>query len=445
MKRIKLLFHERERRLKYNSLIMLLCQFLTMAVSFLLIPIIMGYIGVADYGIWITLIGIIEWFNLFDIGLGHGLRNRYVEAKASGNIEAINKYVSTAFFMLLFISCGIFFVFSLLSLFLNWSSILNAPQEMAEDLNILVLFIGAFFCIRFVVNIVNILLTADHYPAIPAIILLISNVFSLCTVYFLTKTTESSILKLGIYYSISQLLPLLVAFVYFFATKYHPIIPHFSQFSEKYIRMIFSLGGQFFLIQITAMLLFTTNNLIIAHTCEMTDVAEFNVAFKYMNIVFMIFMTMLTPLWSACTEAYTRGDIVWIKNIFKRMNKIWLLLFAFGLILVVTSPFVYKIWLKDEVKPNFLLLGMMLVYVVLLMRYTLYRTFMNGTGKIRLQFYITSIESLLHIPLAVLMGQWIGIYGVLLVMIIWAVVNSVWEPIQYKRILNKSAQGIWLK
>lgn len=437
------LLDNRERRLKINSIVMLVCQCLTMAVSFLLIPIIMKYIGVSDYGVWITLIGIIEWFNLFDIGLGHGLRNRYAEAKAKGDAEAIKKYVSTAFFMLLFISCGIFFIFSLFSLWVNWASILNAPQAMAADLRILALFIGGFFCIRFVINLINILLTADQYPAIPAAILFTGNALSLCTVYILTRTTEPSILKLGVCYSVSHLFPILITFVYFFLTKYRPIIPRFSQFSKAYIRLIFSLGMQFFLIQITAMLLFTTNNLIIAHTCKTTDVTEFNVAYKYMNIIFMVFMTLLTPLWSACTDAYTRGDMIWIERMFKRMNKIWLLLVCCGGLLVIISPFTYWIWLKDVMKPDFVLLGMMLVYMAFWMRYTLYRTFMNGTGKIRLQFYITSIESLLHIPLAILMGQLFGIYGVLFIMIIWAVINSIWEPIQYKKILNNLATGVW--
>lgn len=434
---------ERNNRLKLNSIIMLVCQLMSMGISFLLIPIMMRYIGVSDYGVWITLIGIIEWFNLFDIGLGHGLRNRYAEAKAIGDVVAIKKYVSTAFFMLLFISCGIFLLFCVFSLWVNWASILNAPQTLASDLRILVLFIGGFFCVRFVINIINILLTADQNPALPAIILFMGNALSLCTTYTLTQISTPSILKLGICYSISNLFPVFVAFIYFFLTKYKSIFPRYSQFSKSYIRLIFSLGVQFFLIQVTSMLLFTTNNLIIAHTCRTTDVTMFNVAFKYMNILFMIFMTMLTPLWSACTDAYTRGDLTWIKITFKRMNKIWALLIGCGVVLIIISPLTYWVWLQDEIKPDFILLVMMLIYMTFWMKYTLYRTFMNGTGKIRLQFYITSIESLLHIPLAIVMGQWIGVYGILLVMITWAIINSIWEPIQYWRILNNTARGVW--
>lgn len=434
---------KRESRFKRNVVVMLICQILTIGTSFLLIPITMGYIGVSDYGVWITLVGIIEWFNLFDIGLGHGLRNRYAEAIAKDNIEEVKKYVSTSFFVLLFISIGLFVLFIPFSLLVDWPLILNTPPEMALDLKILALSIGSFFCTRFVVNIVNILLTADQHPAIVAVILLLGNIISLCTVYFLTKTVEGSILWLGIALSASQLLPLLVSFFYFFSTRYRRIIPRFSQLDKVYIGLIFSLGVRFFMIQITAMLLFTTNNLIIAHVCGTAIVTEFNVAYKYMNIIFMVFMTMLTPLWSACTEAFSRGDRIWIEKTFRQMNRIWMLLVVGGIILVMISPFTYWIWLKDKIQPDFLLLLLMFVYMILWMRYTLFRTLMNGTGKIRLQFYVTSVEALLHIPLAIFMGEWLGVYGVIIVMILWAAINSVWEPIQYKRILNYRAYGIW--
>lgn len=77
--------------------------------------------------------------------------------------------------------------------------------------------------------------------------------------------------------------------------------------------------------------------------------------------------------------------------------------------------------------------------------YTLYRTFMNGTGKIKLQFYVTSIEAILHIPIAIVLSKWLGMYGLVITMIVWAGINSVWEPIQYKRILHNTARGIWNK
>jgi hypothetical protein len=68
---------------------------------------------------------------------------------------------------------------------------------------------------------------------------------------------------------------------------------------------------------------------------------------------------------------------------------------------------------------------------------------MNGAGKISLQFIVTFIQSLLHIPFAILMGKYIGLPGIVMVMILWAFINAIWEPIQFSRIINKTAKGIW--
>lgn len=436
---------KRSSRLKLNSTILLICQFSNMGISFFIVPLTMSYLGVEDYGVWITFITIIEWFNLFDIGLGHGLRNKYTEAKANGLVEEIIRYVSSAFYVLVFISLILVFVFLILAFIVDWTVVLNARKEMYIELRYLVLFVGFFFCARFVLNIISVLLTADQQPFISAVILLSGNVLSVLGIYLLINNTAPSILWLGMVTTISQLIPLMIAFIYFFSNRYVKIRPRISSFSKKHVGAIFNLGGRFFCIQITALLLFATNNMILAHTCGNSSVSEFSIAYKYMNIIYLIFMSLLTPLWSACTDAYAKKDYIWIKNIFARFKRVWMGMMGIGLVLMLMSPLVYKVWLKNEIIPDYILLLLLYIYMWLWTWYTLYRTFMNGTGKIRLQFYITSIEAILHIPIAIFLSKWLGIYGLVITMIIWAGINSIWEPIQYKRILHNTAYGIWNK
>lgn len=436
---------KRSSRLKLNSTILLICQFSNMGISFFIVPLTMSYLGVEDYGVWITFITIIEWFNLFDIGLGHGLRNKYTEAKANGLVEEIIRYVSSAFYVLVFISLILVFVFLILAFIVDWTVVLNARKEMYIELRYLVLFVGFFFCARFVLNIISVLLTADQQPFISAVILLSGNVLSVLGIYLLINNTAPSILWLGMVTTISQLIPLMIAFIYFFSNRYVKIRPRISSFSKKHVGAIFNLGGRFFCIQITALLLFATNNMILAHTCGNSSVSEFSIAYKYMNIIYLIFMSLLTPLWSACTDAYAKKDYIWIKNIFARFKRVWMGMMGIGLVLMLMSPLVYKVWLKNEIIPDYILLLLLYIYMGLWTWYTLYRTFMNGTGKIRLQFYITSIEAILHIPIAIFLSKWLGIYGLVITMIIWAGINSIWEPIQYKRILHNTAYGIWNK
>lgn len=447
LRNFKILNKGDERSIKYrtNTIVLIFCQVLSLASSMLLVPIVLNYLGVEEYGIWITLTTIIAWFSFFDIGLGNGLRNKYAEAKAKENLHDIKLYVSTTFFLLAGISIVIFFLFMVVAIFTNWSVVLAAQEDLASQLKILAIFIAATLSFRFIVNIISVILTADQEPSITAIINLFSNLLSLSVVYLISKILPPNLVILGICLSLCQIIPLSVAFFYYFNTRYKEIFPKWRNFSVKHIRSILSLGIRFFLIQITALILFQTNNIIIAHTCGLADVTEFNISYKYMSILHIFFMTILTPLWSASTDAYFKGDITWLKNSIHKLNLIWILTLIGGILLVMTSSFLYKIWLKGTLNPNLILLSLLLFYFACLMRSNIYRSFMNGVGKIGMQFYITLLQSILHIPIAIYMGNFLGINGVVLTMILSTFINSLWEPIQFNRIINNRAYGIWNK
>lgn len=445
LNRIKDILKDQTRSAKYkkNILLSLIFQVFSVVVSFLLVPVTLNYLGVEEYGVWITLTNLIAWFAFFDVGLGHGLRNKYAEAKAKDNLEDMKNYVSTAFFSLIGISAIIFIICGSASQFINWSVVLNAPLALERELSAIAFILISMFCVRFIVSIINSLLTADQEPALPVLINGLGNLISLIVVYIVTKTTEPSLLYIGIALSGSQLFPLVCAFIYYFRTKYKIVIPSFNHFSKDHVKSIFSLGVRFFLIQLTALVLLQGNNIIIAHICGLKEVSVFNIAFKYINIIYIVFATFLSPLWTASTDAYTRGDIDWIKNSIHKLNKLWLVMIAFGTVLVAISPFVYKLWLKDSISPDFVLLLLILLYFIFLSRSTIYRSFMNGAGKISLQFYVTMIQSVLHVPLAIVFGHLLGVNGVVAIMILWAFINSIWEKIQFNYIINDKAKGIW--
>ena len=69
----------------------------------------------------------------------------------------------------------------------------------------------------------------------------------------------------------------------------------------------------------------------------------------------------------------------------------------------------------------------------------------NGIGTIKLQTYVTLIGLVLHIPLSLCLGQYIGAIGVVISMIIINIIYSSFFTIQISKLLNKKAKGIWIK
>lgn len=428
-----------------NVFLLLLVPFLSILLSFLLVPLTLRRLGLEEYGVWITISSVIGWLAHFDFGLGNGLRNKYATAKAKEDLTEVRQYVSTAFAGLVFISSIIALFFIIASPFIDWAAILNAPARLKSDINILVLVVIGSFCLKLVLNIVSILLTADQEPAIPAIIGLIGSILSLCSVYFVTVFFTPSLFYIGIALTISQTIPSLISFVYFFATRYRHISPQIKYFSKNHIKSIFSIGIRFFFIQLTAIAIYQTNVIIIAHTCGLTEVTEYNLAYKYISIIHLVFIACTNPLWSASTEAFIKNEIEWIKNSINNLHRLLIAFIFFGVFLISISSFFYKVWFKNVLQPNNLLLALILVYVISICRTLIYRSFMNGVGKITLQFYVTMAQSVLHIPLAYFLGKIWGIYGVISAMFLWSLINNIWEPIQFQKIILKKATGVWNK
>ena len=434
---------QRTKAYKKNALGLLVIQILNVGINFLLVPIVIHALGKEEYGIWVVLVTIVGWLGLFDMGLGHGLRNKYAEAKAKGHFEDVKRYVSTAFFVVSGISLAVFLLFMTVFPFVSWTAIFACRETLAPQLNSLILIVIGSFCLRFACSICNSLLLADQKPALSNLIHLSSHILALIVVATMVLFFDTNLFTLGSALAVSQSIPPVLAFFLLFTTLYKEIRPERRYFSKDHVRLIFSLGIRFFMIQLTALILFQTNNFIIAHTCSLNDVAEFNIAYKYIGILQIAFMAILTPLWSASTEAFTRGDTQWIKNAIKKINLLWIMAIFAGILMTVASPWAYYLWLQGSITANLFLLSLCLVYYICLLRVATYRSFMNGTGKIKLQFYVTMIQALLHVPLAVWLGNYYGIAGVLISMIFWQAINCIWEPYQYRLIVSGKARGIW--
>ena len=71
-----------EKNLKKNSVLLAVYKAVSMVLSMLYVPVILGYLGTGLYGIWATILNVISWVNYFDIGIGNGLRNKLSAALA---------------------------------------------------------------------------------------------------------------------------------------------------------------------------------------------------------------------------------------------------------------------------------------------------------------------------------------------------------------------------
>ena len=436
---------ERSVLVKKNIYFSFLIKGFSISISLLLVPLTLNYLSVYEFGVWLTLSSIFTWINYFDIGLGNGLRNRLAESMAKHDKKLGQIYVSTTFFILSLIVSVVFLIFLAFQPYLNWAEILNADPEKVANLNKIIVISFAFFCLNFLFKIIGIIYAAAQKPAFNDLITFLGSLLSLIIIFILTKTTEGTLMNVAVVFSAAPTVILLVAFPITFYGYFKDFRPKIRAIKPYYAKDLMNLGVQFFILQISGLLIFGTSNIIISRILGPEQVAPYNIAFKYFSIATMVFNIIIAPMWSASTDAFAKGDLLWIKKYMQGMLKVSIISTIGVLALILTSNIAYHLWIGAAVIIPFKLSIWMGLYTIIVLWSTCFSTFLFGIGKLRIQLINTVIASCLFIPLALWLSKSLGITGIVIALCITNLSGAILNPVQYKKIISGKASGIWDK
>jgi len=432
---------------KKNIFALFTIKLFSLVLGLSLVPLTINYLNPTKYGIWITLSSVIGWFSFFDIGLGNGLRNKFIEAVSTGDNQLAKVYVSTTYVMLSFIIGFILLFFILANPYLEWNEILNVSGEVIknEELSFLALVVFTFFCLSFIFKLIITILTADQKPAKASFIDFLGQLLSFILVYILINSFNESLFYLGFIISGVPVLVLFMANVFLFNGPYKIYKPSIRFFSFNKIKDLLNLGIKFFILQIAAIILYSTNNIIISQLFGPDKVTSYNVAFKYFSLLMMVFSIIVTPFWSAFTDAWINKEVLWITKIVKKLMVLWFFLVLVGVFMLLISNKVFFFWVGYDLNISFAMSGLIFLWVIMNAWNGIFSQFLNGLGIVKLQMFIGITCALINIPISILFGRMMGIEGVLFANVIVSAFGVIIYPIQYFKIIQNRATGIWNK
>ncbi|WP_154656058.1 oligosaccharide flippase family protein [Bacteroides gallinarum] len=432
--------------IKKNIIFSFLLKGISILISLQVIPMTVNYINPTRYGIWLTLSSIIAWLSYFDFGFAHGFRNRFTEAKANGEILLAREYVSTTYAILFILFSGIFLLVTTINYFIDWSKILNIDADYHSELQIVFGILAFFFCLNIVASIFTTMLTADQKPALASLIQTSGQVSAFIGIYILTKSTSGSLTALAFTFSgIPCFLLVVVSIIMFRCGKYREISPRLCFIRFCLAKKILGLGGQFFAIMLSMLFIFQFINIIISRIEGPEAVTQYNIAYKYFNVLNMIAIIVLTPFWSAFTDAYVKKDFKWMRKTVKKLECMWLVCIPILVIMVLCSDNLYRYLAGGSVSIPFPLSLSMAFFMLFQTIGNVYMYLINGTGKVRLQLILYLSIAIIAIPIMQMSCRLYGVEGVLLVPAITFGLQAVVGKIQITKIINNTAKGIWFK
>jgi O-antigen/teichoic acid export membrane protein len=416
-------------------------------ISFLLLSLTINYLDVENYGIWLTLSSCITWISFFDIGLGNGLRNKFAEAKAKGDMTLARGYVSSAYFTIGAVSLILIVTFTILNFFFDWTKVLNVSPKLYKDLSILMPIVFGFFCLQMVLKLITTIYIADQNHSMLGKINFYIQVGSLFLIWIITNTSNKSLLIFGSIFSIFPVVFLIVLNWLAFNKRYKEVSPSLKYWKIEYLKDIIGLGVLFFFIQISGIILYTTDNFIISKLFSPVKVVPYNIAYKYMSIASMIFSIIAAPFWTSITDAYKIAEFEWVKNAMKSLKLISYIFIFLIIIMVIGSQVIYSFWIGSKVHIPFSLTLLMAIFFTLNILSTPYTVFLNGAGKVKIQAIQSFFAALINIPLSIYLSLFLGLgtNGIILSTIICFIPSLILNPLQYRKIINNIAKGIWNK
>ncbi len=436
---------ERSIRARRNIALSFILKLLNIAVQFVLVPLLLDYLTPVKYGIWLTVVSIINWFNLFDVGIGNGLRFKLADVLAKNDNEQARTYISTSYAALTILALVYYVLFLMVFRFLNWQTILNAPKDFIFEIERLILIAFTFFSVNFVIRLISSVLYADQKSSMNDLLYAISNLLSLLFVFTLMQISSKSLIWVGICIGFSTFLPITLGSIFLYKRQYHYLRPALKNINFKIFNKLASLGIRYFALQIAVVIVFSTDNIIIAHLFGPAEVSVYDICLKYFSIAQSMFMLLLTPLWSAYTDAYAKGDLIWIKKKIMQSVYSWFLVITLIVIMTLLSNFLIEIWIGNRVKIPFTLTGLMAVFTVISIWNNIFAFFLNGAGKIKISVYCAIFSAIINIPLSILFGLYfrLGIQGIILGTIVSLLISTFLQPLQTYRLIRCTAIGIW--
>ena len=437
----------REIKLKTSVVINALTKAVNISVNLALVPLLLSFLGVEKYGVWITIYSVVSWMNMFDLGLGNGLRLELTKAFSKKRNKEIKKLISTAYLIIGSVSLVLTILFLAANHHSDLGLLLGVSDASSIDTSKSIVFLVISFVAILTLKLIGVIYSSLQLVYIDSLVNVLSQIVFLCLLLFFVYFEVSSLL---FNVALISTIPLILIYIFlslnFFISKVPSLKVSLSSYSKNIATRIIKPGLNFFIIQICCVVLYSTDNFIIASIISPSAVTEYSISYKYFSFPFIIFSMYISTHWSSFIDALAKGDEVWIKQKLKTFNYLFLLLVLSYIIIYLLFDTIVPIWIGDDVLEVDFVLNKLIVIYYLISSYTsIYIYVINASGKIKLQKYLYIVIALVNIPLSIILIRIfdLGSSGVILASSLCLLLLLIFMPIQSMKILNKSSEGFW--
>ena len=404
---------ERSKRLFWAVATSIMTRPLAVLIPFLTVPLFIGYLGKEGFGLYESIGALSAWMALSNAGLGLGLMNRLSDCYVSSDQLAARRYVSTMFVGILTITIILTLLLLVFVPIIPWSMVFPTTSEaLADQVPWAVAATGLCVIIGLPLGLLQPIYSAYQEIQILNLWDALRRLILLAACFLVVYTNWG--LAGGILATAGAGIPISIINTWFLFRRKPWLRPSPRLYDGKIMRSMLTDGMGFLLLQLSVVLLYQTDRIIIGMLVGPEAVTPYAVAARLFMIFHGVYMLVLGPLWPAIGEALRRGDKQWAKRALRLLTALGCtLILAIGCLLYFQGDWVFALWTRDQTihVPPILILGLTLTFLVRVW-IDAHSIVLNASQIIWPQVYFLLTQGALSMGIAVCAALTLGSSGV---------------------------------
>lgn len=368
-------------------------------------------------GVWFTILSVLNWVMMFDLGIGNGLRNKLPKELEENNKKNIKEYISSSYIAIFAFAIILAVIFIIVQNFINWNQIFNVNSNIISNkiLGISMIIVTLGILLRLVLNLSTSIFYALQKSAINNFLTLMSTLLIFIYISIAkVGTPTNNLIKLSVANAILSNLPLLIATIYLFKKPLNGLAPRLKSFKFDKAKEVLKIGIILLWLQLIAMIVFSTHSILITNIINPEAVVEYNIYYKIFNTIASLFALALVPIWSAVTKAEVEKNYIWIIKLYKVLLVTCFIILILNFIAIPFLQLVFNIWLKENtITVNIKISIIMAIFNFWFLLHNVNTSICNGLSYFKIQNIWMTVGAVLMIPCSIyfchILGDWSGV------------------------------------
>lgn len=387
---------------------------LTSGLTLISLPLAVRYLGPERYGVWTTIATTAVWINLLDLGIANTVTNKISQAYALDDKQSAARYFTNALALTGGIAAACGLVCAWLSPRINWvalfhvSRVVGRPEiEHTMDVALGLTLLG-LPC-----NLASKVLGGYQEVHRNNFAVATGAVASVCGLAWgiLGHVSMPALFVMSVgCLTFANLIMLMVIVLW----QKPWLMPRPAMVDGGALKELLSSGSSFLLIQVAAVIVFSSDNLIVSHYLGASEVTPYTVTWRLVGLSALLQSLIFPALWPAYAEAHARGDYAWIRRTFAMTMKGTVALNAVCVVLLaLCGRSLIRVWAGAAAVPTLGLLLAMGLWAILSGFMSVESCLLAALNCVREQAWLSIIAAAVNVGLSLALVCRIGSVGVI--------------------------------